>query len=95
MAPVGQHHRGLDHIIEPKTGQGENRLNSGEDVPGLGPNVAWTYQTPLGIDTGMSADKHEVTYTYSMRMRKLWVELVRMDDVGLALPTCLSNLSEG
>ena len=30
-------------------------------MSGLGPNVAWTYQTPLSIDTGMATDKHEVT----------------------------------
>src|SRR2546430_16334268 len=67
MTPVGQHHRGLNQIVQSETGQGEKCLNSSEDVSGLGPNVAWTYQTPLGIDTGMAANKHEVTYTYSVR----------------------------
>ena len=38
----------------------------------------------------MSADKHEITYAYPVRMGKLWVELVRMDDVGLALPARMS-----
>ena len=46
MTPIGQHHCGLDHIVQAKTGQRENCLKSGEDVPGLGPNVAWTYQRP-------------------------------------------------
>jgi len=94
MTPVGQHHRGLDHIVQPQTGQCENRLNSSEDVPGLGPNVTWTYQVPLGIDTGMSTDKHQVTYTYSVHMGNPWSELIRMDYVGPAFSARLSNLSE-
>src|SRR5207249_4158023 len=95
MTPVGQHHRGLDHIVQSQTGQGENGLNSGEDMPGLGPNVAWTYQMPLGIDTGMAADKHEVTDAYPVRTGNLWRELIRMDDVRLVFLARLSHLREG
>src|SRR5205085_2947936 len=95
MTPVGQHHRGLDHIVQFQTGQGENCLNSREDVPGLGPNVAWTYQMPLGIDTGMAADKHEVTDAYPVRTGNLWGEFIRMDDVGLMFLARLSHLCEG
>src|SRR4029453_8926411 len=64
-------------------------------MPGLGSNVAWTYQTPLGIDTGVAADKHEVTDAYPVWTGNLWSELIRMDHVRLVFLTRLSNLREG
>ena len=63
--------------------------------PGYQYNVAWTYQTPLSIDTGMAADKHEVTYAYPVWTGNLWSELIRMDHVRLVFLARLSNLSEG
>src|SRR5262245_61358638 len=95
MTPVGQHHRGLDHIVQSETGQGENGLKSREDVPGLSPNVAWAYQMPLGIDTGMAADKHEVTDAYPMGTGDLRSELIGLDHARLVFQTRLANLREG
>src|SRR5437016_4730733 len=95
MTPVGQHHRGLDHLVQPETGQGENCLKSREDVPGLGPNVAWTYQTPLGIETGMAADKHEVPDAYPVWTGNLRSELVRLNHVRMVFLARLPNLCEG
>src|SRR5215471_9436004 len=95
MTPVSQHHRGLDHIVQSQAGQGENCLKSREDVPGLGPTVAWTYQPPLGIDAGMAADKPEVTDTYPVWTGNLRGELVRIDHIRRLFLTRLSNLCEG
>src|SRR5712691_5710380 len=64
-------------------------------MPGLGSNIAWTHQMPLGIDTGMTADKHEVTYAYPVRMGSLWSELIRIDHVRLVFLARLSSLREG
>src|SRR5262249_14846171 len=74
--------------------ESENGLNGREDVLGLGPNVAWAYQPPLGIDTGMATDKHEVTDAYPVRTGNLWRELLRMDYVRPPFLTCLSHPCE-